>query len=94
MKPRDRQRYMKVVNEATIEMYMETTLIQAIKESPLKISILEKWEHIAYHGQTNALRQLGSHHQNYFLNFSSEDARSELLFVRLIVELCLGIPTS
>ena len=37
----------------------------------------------AYHGQTDALRQLRFHHQKYFLNFSFEDPPSELLYVEI-----------
>ena len=81
MKPEDSQRYMKVVNEVVVEKYMDATLIKAIKESPLKILILEKWERKAYHGQTDALCQLRSHHQKHFLNSSFEDHPSELLYV-------------
>ena len=72
---------MKVVNEDVVEKYMDATLIKAIKESPLNISLLEKWERKTYHGQTNALHQWRFHNQKHFLNFSSEDPPSELLYV-------------
>ena len=60
---------------------MDATLIKAIKESPLKISILEKWEGKAYHDQIDALYQLRCHHQKHFLSLSFEDSPSELLYV-------------
>ena len=83
MKSEEHQRYMKVLNEVYVEKYMDATIIKFIKESPLKISILEKWERKSYHGQTDAPHQLRFHHQKHFFNFSFEDPPSEILYVRI-----------
>ena len=44
MSEEERKKYLSIISRAFAEQFMNATLIQAIKESPLRISILEKWE--------------------------------------------------
>jgi len=41
-----------------VDHLLQLTLIKAIKESPLRLTILEKWERKAFRGLNHAVRQL------------------------------------
>lgn len=74
-------KYLSILNRNSGNKYMDSTLISAIKESPMRLYVLEKWERKVFHAQHKAYDQLKTP-KPHFLILSFEEP-SDLL--------CIGI---
>ena len=68
----DINKYLSILNKTNVNKYMDSTLISAIKESPMRLYILEKWERKSFHGQSRAYDQLKTP-RPHFLNIRFEE---------------------
>jgi len=80
MTKQERAEVMQDIFADKIQHFLDLTLIKAIKDSPCRINILEKWERKAFNGCTQAYEKLRD--RKHFINLDYED-EEDMMYVGL-----------
>jgi hypothetical protein len=67
------QEVIEMIIREKAEEQLSTTLIEEIKDSPMKIQILEKWEHEVFAGLRNASKMIWGCVRQFSIDYDDED---------------------